>query len=235
VNLTVRAGEIVGIAGVAGNGQASLADLICGSAVPASGTVRIFDRNIHRFSSESMLGLGVGRIPEDRLEVGLIGDMTVQENSISETRRVAPFSRFGVLNAGSVRKYAQKLIAAYDVRCPDLDVPVRLLSGGNMQKLLLGRVLSRAPRLIIAYQPTRGIGSTAHVHEQLLNARAGAAGILLISDDLDELMALCDIIHVLYRGRLSEAVVAAGADPQVLGLMMSGAHASSQVYVNNAS
>jgi simple sugar transport system ATP-binding protein len=173
VNLTVRAREIVGIAGVAGNGQAALADLICGSAAPAAGTVRIFNHEIYRFSSEGMLGLGVGRIPEDRLEVGLIGDMTVRENAISETRWLAPFSRFGMLNAGATRKYAEKLVAAYDVRCPDLDIPVRLLSGGNMQKLLLGRVLSRAPRLIIANQPTRGldIGNTAHVHEQLLGAR----------------------------------------------------------------
>ena len=227
VNLTVRAREIVGIAGVAGNGQAALADLICGSAVPASGTVRIFNRDIHRFSPQTMLGLGVGRIPEDRLEVGLIGDMTVRENAISETRWLTPFSRFGMLDAGAIGKFAGKLVAAYDVRCPDLEIPVRLLSGGNMQKLLLGRVLSRAPRLIIANQPTRGldVGSTAHVHEQLLSARAREAGVLLISDDLDELMALCDIIHVLSRGMLSAPLAAAAADPKVLGLMMSGAHA----------
>jgi general nucleoside transport system ATP-binding protein len=227
-SLKVRAHEIVGIAGVAGNGQAVLADLICGLAAPASGTVRILNRVVGRVGPAEMIGLGVGRIPEDRLEIGLIGDMTVQENSISETRRLSPFSRFGILNGGVINKYARDLVAAYDVRCPDIDIPVRLLSGGNMQKLLLGRVLSRAPRLIIANQPTRGldIGSTSHVHDQLLDARARTAGILLISDDLDELLALCDIIHVLYRGGLSEPIVASEADSQRLGLMMSGAHGS---------
>jgi simple sugar transport system ATP-binding protein len=175
-------------------------------------------------SPRIMIAHGMARIPEDRDAEGLIGDMTVTENAISETYRTRPFRRHGLIDPATSRAFAQKIISDYQIKCPSPDVRARLLSGGNMQKLILGRVMARAPAMVLANQPTRGldVGAVNYVHEQLLAARQRGAAILLISEDLDELLSLSDRIAVMYRGRLSPFQPRAAVSTKVLGLQMAG-------------
>lgn len=156
--------------------------------------------------------------------MGSIADMSITENVISESYRLRRLSKNGIMNWPAARALSQSLIEAYDVKCPSADTPIRLLSGGNMQKLILGRALSGEPLVILANQPARGldIGAVAYVHERLLEARARGAAILLISEDLDEVLRLSDRIQVIFRGRLSEAVPRAQAGVQEIGKMMAG-------------
>jgi len=223
-SLTVRRHEIVGIAGVSGNGQAALAGLVAGTVHPADGRLVLFGTPVARARPAEMVARGVGRVPEDRHAVGLVADMTVAENLIAECYRAAPFSRLGFLSRGAARRHAERIVAEFDVRCPSPDAPVRSLSGGNMQKLILGRVLSQDPGLILANQPTRGldVGAVAYVHERLLAARAAGAGVLLISEDLDEILALADRIAVIHRGRLGTPQPREAVTIRGIGLMMAG-------------
>jgi simple sugar transport system ATP-binding protein len=172
----------------------------------------------------AMVHHGVARIPEDRNHVGVIGEMTVWENLISERRRDAPFSRFGLLGFQPIRKLAGDLIERFDIRCQGPQAETRLLSGGNVQKLVLARVLSTNPSVILANQPVRGldVGAIAYVQNTILEARKNGAAVLLISEDLEELMALSDRIQVIYHGRLSEPIDARDVTARELGLMMSG-------------
>ncbi|HEX6142515.1 MAG TPA: ATP-binding cassette domain-containing protein, partial [Geminicoccaceae bacterium] len=207
-----------------GNGQTPLAALASGLAVPTAGTLRLKGRAVGRADPRALVRDGVARVPEDRHEVGVIADMTVGENAVSERYAGPPFSRAGWLSGRTIRAYARDLIARFRVQAPGPDAPVRLLSGGNMQKLILARALTGEPDLILAHQPTRGldVGAIAEVHRLLLEARARGAAILLISEDLDELLALADRIGVLYRGRLSPPEPAGELDLASLGLLMSG-------------
>jgi simple sugar transport system ATP-binding protein len=204
-SLALRAGEITGIAGVSGNGQSAIAGLIEGTLAPLTGTLRVMGSTIGRWSPREALSHRIGRIPEDRHATGMIGDMSVTENVISEAYRSPRFSRHGLLDWAAARQFAQSLITAYDVKCPSPEARVRLLSGGNMQKLILGRALDGDPAIIIANQPTRGldVGAVAYVHSRLIEARDRGAAILLISEDLDEVLALSDRIVVMSKGRLS--------------------------------
>jgi simple sugar transport system ATP-binding protein len=224
VSLELRGNEIVGIAGVSGNGQGALAELISGIVQPTGGTLSLFGQEIHYFDPARMVSYGIARIPEDRHAVGLVGDLSLEENLISARYRETPFSRRGLIDWKKVRDFATRIIADYDVRCPGPQAATRLLSGGNMQKLILGREMACEPRIILANQPTRGldIGAVGYVHQQLLKARAGGAGILLISEDLDELLALSDRIVVMYRGRMSPAIARSDVTIRQLGLMMAG-------------
>jgi len=224
IGLTVREHEIVGIAGVSGNGQGDLFDLISGLATPSQGTLRLYGQNVRQPSPAAMIEAKVARIPEDRHTTGLITDMAIWENLILENHGRKPFSQAGFLSRKTATQYATDIITTYDVRCPSPQATVRLLSGGNMQKLILGRVLSDNPRFIIANQPTRGLdlGAVTYVHQQLLNARGNGAGILLISEDLEELLTLSDRVHVLYKGHLSEAIATEHASIREIGLMMAG-------------
>jgi len=174
-----------------------------------------------------MRALGIGPVPEDRLATGVIGDMTVAENLASERLDDPETSFLGLLRHGRIRAHARKIIADYDVRCPGPQAPVRLLSGGNIQKLLLARVLEQRPRIIVASQPTRGldVGSAAFIHRRLNEAREAGAGILVISDDLDEILAISDRLHVAYRNRLSASIETANADIDTIGRLMSGGQA----------
>ena len=171
-----------------------------------------------------MVEQAVARIPEDRHAEGLIPAMTVAENVIAERYAQAPFSRAGFLNHQAAENFARSIIKDYDVRCQGPDATTRLLSGGNMQKLILGRVLSLNPRIILANQPTRGldVGAVAYVHERLREARENRAGVLLISEDLDEILALSDRIAVIYHGTLSEPVERRKVDVNAIGLQMAG-------------
>ncbi len=224
VGLELRAGEILGVAGVSGNGQTLLADVISGTLLPATGTVVVAGAAIAQPTPRRMVTMGVGRIPEDRHSEGLIGDMSITENVMAETYDAPPFSRRGLIDWRAARAAAEQAVAAYQVKCQGLDGPVRLLSGGNMQKLILGRVMARSPRVVLANQPTRGldVGAVAYVHEQLLAARARGAGILLISEDLEEMLSLADRIAVIHRGHLSAPLARAGLSIGELGLMMAG-------------
>ena len=224
VSLVVHAGEVIGIAGVSGNGQSLLADCISGTWPAASGEMRIAGTGITSPSPRTVVAKGVARIPEDRHAEGMVGDMSITENVISESYRSPGFANHGLIDWKKARSFAEAIIGKYEVKCPGPEARVRLLSGGNMQKLILGRVLSKDPKLILANQPTRGldVGAVAYVHEQLLAARKRGAGVLLISEDLDELLALSDSVAVMFRGELSPSMPRAGVSIQSLGLMMAG-------------
>ncbi|TXH33685.1 MAG: ATP-binding cassette domain-containing protein [Rhodospirillaceae bacterium] len=223
-NLSLRAGEIIGIAGVSGNGQSSLADLISGLVKPESGQVRYRGQAVVKWHPATMVAEGIARIPEDRHAVGLVGDMSVAENVIAECYRQPPFSKRGLIDWSAARDFAQRIIRDYEVKCPSPQAITRLLSGGNMQKLILGRVLSPEPVLVLANQPTRGldIGAVTYVHQQLLAVRQRGGAVLLISEDLDEVLALSDRVVVMYHGRLSAPMLRAAVNIQQLGLMMAG-------------
>ncbi len=224
IYLTIHQHEIVGIAGVSGNGQATLFNLLSGLIQPTRGTLRLQGKPVLHLSPAAMIEAGIARIPEDRHSTGLVTDMNIWENLILETHNQPIFSRAGLLKRSQAMDYANEIIASYDVRCSSALAQVRLLSGGNMQKLILGRELSHQPQFILASQPTRGLdlGAVTYVHQQLLNARAQGAGILLISEDLEELLGLSDRLHVIYKGQLSEPIPPTQASIQQIGLRMAG-------------
>ena len=223
LTLTLPAGTITGLAGVSGNGQAALADLIGGGLAPTSGTITVDGTAQPHWSTRAALAAGIGRIAEDRHKQGTIADFTLAENAVLETY-YSRFSRRTLINWPAVAAHAKSLIARYDIRCEGPAQPIRLLSGGNMQKLILGRVLEESPRIIIASQPVRGldVGAIAFVHSRLIAARDAGAAILLISEDLDEIMRLSDSIHVISAGRLSPAFPRGTATAATLGLWMAG-------------
>ncbi len=224
VSLTVREGEIVGIAGVSGNGQAALAGVVAGLTVPSTGEMILYGEKVTRFDPRRFSRSGIARIPEDRHHDGVVGAMTVAENVAIEEVRDPAYQRAGFVRSKAIRARAETAIRDYDVRCPGPDAPARLLSGGNIQKLILARVLDRNPRVILANQPTRGldVGAQTEVHRRLLEARERGAGVLLISEDLDELMIVSDRIAVIHDGRLSEELPTETLDRGTLGLMMAG-------------
>ena len=224
VDLTVRRHQIVGIAGVSGNGQTALADLISGLIHPDSGTLSLKGEPVGHADPAAMVRRGVARIPEDRHAAGLVGAMAVWENLIAERYHDPAFQRFGVIRRAAARAHAREVIESFDVRCPGPDARTQLLSGGNMQKLILGRTLAHGPDLILASQPTRGldVGAVSYVHGRLFEARAAGAGVLVISEDLDEILALADAIAVIYHGRLTPALPHDRVSVRQLGLLMAG-------------
>ncbi len=234
LDLSLLAGQITGLAGVSGNGQAALADLIGGMIRPASGTLLLGCAEATTWSPRAAIHAGIARIPEDRHKTGTIADFDLTENAILETYADVPFSHHGWMNWRAAKEFAEAIITRYDVRCPGPGTRIRLLSGGNMQKLILGRVMEGAPQIILANQPVRGldIGAVNYVHSQLLAARDRGATVLLISEDLDEIMTLSDVIHVISEGRLSPPFQRGSMGPADLGVWMAGhgfaevAHAS---------
>ena len=225
INLKIHEHEIVGIAGVSGNGQSVLADVLSGIHVPVDGTISFLGKDVTRTRSDELVSMGIGRIPEDRHQQGVIGDMALWENFIIEDLRKLPFWSFGwLLIEKACREYADRLINKYDVRCSNMDVDANLLSGGNMQKLILARVLAHKPKFILANQPVRGLdeGAIAAVHEKLFEAKRAGAGILLISEDLDEIFSLSDRIAVMHHGQLSMPVDIDKATVKDVGVMMAG-------------
>lgn len=224
VDLELRAGQITGLAGVSGNGQTALADLVGGLIRPASGTFHVKGDAPRGWSPHTAISAGIARIPEDRHKTGTIADFDLTENAVLELYSRPGFSRHGWMNWRAARDFAAKIIKGYDVRCPGPETRIRLLSGGNMQKLILGRVLETAPSVVLANQPVRGldIGALTYVHEQLLAARDRGAAVLLISEDLDEVTALSDVIHVISEGRLSPPFARGALTPAELGVWMAG-------------
>jgi simple sugar transport system ATP-binding protein len=224
VTLSLHSGEITGVAGVSGNGQAALAALLSGLESPSVGTMTVQGRAPDRWTPVAALESGIARIPEDRHAVGAIADMSVTENVVSERYRSARFSKRGIMDWRAARAFAEELIRDYDVKCPGPDARIRLLSGGNMQKLILGRALDPAPVIILANQPTRGldVGAISYVHGRLLEARARGAAVLLISEDLDEILTLADRIVVISGGRLSVPSARGERTVRELGELMAG-------------
>ncbi|HHI82483.1 MAG TPA: ABC transporter ATP-binding protein [Rhizobiales bacterium] len=226
VDLTVRQREIVAIAGVAGNGQSELAAFLSGLRPPDGGQLQVAGRTVTSFTPRAFLDMGFGRIPEDRHHTGTVGEMTVWENLISERLGQAPLWRHGrIIDFAACRTFAARLIEKFDIRCKSMETPARLLSGGNMQKLILARTLTADPEFILANQPARGLdeGAIAFVHEQLLKARAGGAGVLLISEDLDEVFAIADKVGVIYHGQISPLMDVRKTSIGQIGAMMGGA------------
>jgi simple sugar transport system ATP-binding protein len=224
VSLELKSGQIIGLAGVSGNGQAALADVVGGLRIPDHGELHLKGQTVQTWSPRIAVQSGIARIPEDRHKTGTIADFDLTENAILERYKTNHFSKRGWLNWRKSRSFADGIIEKYDVRCPSAETPIRLLSGGNMQKLILGRVLEANPDIILANQPVRGldIGAVHYVHSQLLAARDRGATVLLISEDLDEVMALSDIIHVIADGKLSPAFARGDMTPAQLGLWMAG-------------
>ncbi len=236
VSLTLHSGEIVAIAGISGNGQVALAEVLCGTRRIAAGRIELMGQPLPQAPSE-LVALGVARIPEDRHGVGLVGDLPVWENAVSERLRSPIFSRAFWVKRRMAQAYAKAVIARFDVRGGGSTTPARSLSGGNLQKLVLGRALmhpgslddadTRAftPKLIVAHQPTWGldIGAVAYVQEQLIAARDAGAAVLLISDDLDEVLTLGDRVAVMHGGHLGQAKPALGWSRESIGLAMAGA------------
>ncbi len=224
IDFEVRTGETLGIIGVSGNGQHSLVRLVCGLERPTAGRLELYGAPVARPSPRGFVADGVGRIPEDRHADGVVGEMAVWENAILERVREPRFSAAGFVRRAAGRSFARAVIERFDVRGATPDSPIRLLSGGNMQKLILGRNLAETPRILIAAQPTRGLdeGAVAAVHGEILAARRAGAAVLLVSEDLDEVLALADRVQAIVKGRLSPPIPIAAADPRRLGLMMAG-------------
>ena len=228
VSLCLHAGEIVAIAGVSGNGQLALADLLCGTRSISLGSVEFLGQPF-KTSPAWLVTQGVARIPEDRHAVGVVGDLSVWENAVSERLRSPAFSKALWVKRQAAQAHASRIVREFDVRGGGLQSPARALSGGNMQKLILGRALvGQTPRLIVAHQPTWGldIGAVAYVQQQLIAARDAGAAVLVISDDLDEVMALGDRVAVMHAGHLTDALPLEAWTRKAIGLAMAGVEAA---------
>ena len=224
VTLTVHAGEIVGIAGVAGNGQRELAEVITGLRDAVKGEVHVSQRCITNCSPLRAIQAGVSHVPEDRVEMGLVGDMSVAENLALKAYRTSELSRGPVLFPEGMKRFARSLIDGFDIATPGPDTQVKFLSGGNLQKAILARELTACEGLLVAVHPTRGldVGATESVRELLLQQRDKGTAVLLISEDLDELLEVSDRIAVMFEGQIVGVVPTDDADLDTIGLMMAG-------------
>ncbi|MBU3689480.1 MAG: heme ABC transporter ATP-binding protein [Acidimicrobiales bacterium mtb01] len=228
ISLMVGRGEIVGVAGVAGNGQRELAEVISGMRPLSTGRIDVAGESVQSGRARSAIAKGIAHIPEDRLHTGLASSHSVEDNLALKNYRSSSLSKFRVLRRKAIRAQAADLVRSYDVKTPDTVTPVRLLSGGNVQKVLLAREFSSLPKVLIAASPTRGldVGAIETVRARLVEAAERGVGILLISEDLDEIMSLADRIVVMYEGRLVDEVAAEAADRERLGLTMGGSTVS---------
>jgi ABC-type uncharacterized transport system ATPase subunit len=224
VSLELHAGEILAVAGVAGNGQRELAEAITGLRGRTAGTVRVAGHELRGGDPRDAIRHGVAHVPEDRLGTGVSPGLSIAQNGVLKSYREAPACRGPLLRLGTIRELAKRAIERYDVRAPGPDTPARLLSGGNLQKVVLAREFDGRPRVLVAASPTRGldVGSIETVQGYLRQAAADGVGVLLISEDLDEILTLADRIAVLYEGRVMATVAAEGAKPDELGLLMAG-------------
>ena len=222
LSLEVRAGEILGIAGVEGNGQRELVEAVTGLRAVVSGTVRIGNDDITGQSPRKISELGMAHVPEDREKHGLIGPHSVADNLVLNRYHRPPYALRGIRQPQAITDHAQRMVADYDIRTPNIFTPARSLSGGNKQKAIAAREFSHDARLLVAAQPTRGIdvGSIEFVHQQLINQRNLGLAVLLISAELDEILSLSDRIGVIYRGRLVVIADAVTLDRNRIGRIM---------------
>ena len=228
VSLEVRAGEIVGIAGVEGNGQTELIEALAGLILPPaiSGTIGFMGRDITRRGPRARKELGIAHIPEDRHRRGLLLDFDLAENSILGVHYRRPVvSAAGVLlDDDAISKRAKRIIKDFDVRPPNAELPARALSGGNQQKLIIGREFDLQPKLILVSQPTRGvdIGAIEFIHRKLVALRDSGCAVLLVSAELEEVTALADRLLVIHDGQIVGEVDPQAATPEEIGLLMTG-------------
>lgn len=223
-DLTVRRGEIVGLAGIAGNGQRELVEVLTGLRRARRGRVRVLGREMTNRTAAAICDAGVAHIPEDRVHMGVVATMTVAENLVLRRYRHPPFSRGPLLDYAAMTRFAREMIAAYEIATPAPTTPVRLLSGGTIQRLILARELAVRPGVIVAAHPTYGldVSATEHIHRLLLRRREEGAGVLLVSEDLDEILALADRVAVIFRGRIAAVLSVGEATPERVGLLMTG-------------
>ena len=226
VSIELCSGEILGIAGVSGNGQRELAESITGLRKITEGRVILEGKDLTNFPPGDITDRMLAYIPEERMRDGMIKNFSVAENMILREHHKQPYSRSGFLNLRDISTHSDELIKKFRVKTPSHDTLAKNLSGGNIQKVVLARELSRDPRVIIAAQPTRGldIGATEYVREQLLEQRRKGVAVMLISEDLDEILALSDRIAVLYEGQVMDILPREAATPEKLGLLMAGVH-----------
>ncbi|PVE72862.1 ABC transporter ATP-binding protein [Priestia megaterium] len=224
LNLSVRAGEIVGIAGVDGNGQTELIEAITGLKKIKSGSITLKNQELSTLSTRKITESGIGHIPQDRHKHGLVLDYTIGENIGLQTYYQKPMSKSGILNYKEMYKKAKELIAEYDVRTPSEYTQARSLSGGNQQKAIIAREVDRSPELLIAAQPTRGldVGAIEFIHKKLIEERDKGRAVLLVSLELDEVINLSDRIAVIYEGKIVDIVDSKETNEQELGLLMAG-------------
>jgi len=226
LGLVVRQNEILGLAGISGNGQRELAEILFGLRDPVAGSIKVNGRRLKFGSPASAIALKMGRIPEDRIDTGLMMDLTVEENMILENHTSAEFQRYGLVKSSRIRRFSDDLITAYGIKTAGREAVTKSLSGGNLQKIMLARELAGQPAVVVAAQPTRGldVGAMEYIHQRILQERARGAGILLISEDLDEVFNLSDRIVVLYEGEIMGEALSEGASREQVGLWMSGVH-----------
>lgn len=226
ISIDVRAGEIVGIAGVEGNGQTELIEVIAGLRRPSNGSVRLEGKEIGRLSAREIIEAGVAHIPEDRHRRGLILEFDLTENMILGTHHRPPIAspRLGILNESAITSKTTRLLHDFDVRPPRPHLAVRVLSGGNQQKLIIGREFDLHPKLLLVSQPTRGvdIGAIEFIHRKLLELRDQGTAILLVSAELEEVLLLSDRLLVMYRGSVVGELDPRTAETEQIGLMMTG-------------
>jgi simple sugar transport system ATP-binding protein len=224
LSLTVRHGEIVGVAGVAGNGQRELAEAITGIRPPSAGSVRVDGKALRTSDPRSAIGAGVAHVPEDRLGTGVAPSLSIADNSVLKSYRGSDISQGPFLRRRSIYRHALEIIKRYAVATPGPDLRARDLSGGNLQKLVLGREFEGKPRVLVAASPTRGldVGAIETVHSYLRQAADEGVAVLLISEDLDEILALADRVVVLYEGRVSGEFDPAATTVEEIGLAMAG-------------
>jgi simple sugar transport system ATP-binding protein len=226
VSFQIHAGEIVCVAGVQGNGQTELVEAVTGLRPPAEGTIRLEGKDITKSDANSVLDSGVGHVPEDRQRDGLVADFSIADNMVLDTYDQPPFARGFVRNERAVRDAANERARDFDVRTPSVLLPVSTLSGGNQQKVIVAREFSRPISLLVASQPTRGldVGSIEYIHSRIVAKRDEGTAVLIVSPELDEVLALADRILVMYRGRIVGVVPAAEATREGIGLLMAGVH-----------
>jgi simple sugar transport system ATP-binding protein len=224
VSLDVREGEIVAVAGVAGNGQRELAETVAGIRAATEGTVHVGGRALRSGDPRSAIAAGVAYVPEDRLGVGVAPSLSIASNFVLKSYRRPPASTGPLLRLRRIRENAVELIRRHSISAPGPSAPARLLSGGNVQKIVLAREFSGKPRLLVAASPTRGldVGAIETVHQYLRDAAADGVAVLLLSEDLDEILALADRIAVMYEGAIAGETARADADVEEIGLLMAG-------------
>lgn len=224
INLEVRAGEILGVAGVSGNGQKELAEVITGLRPVTGGKIFLENEDVTNNSPKDLMEKSLSYIPEERMRDGMIKEFTVAENLILREHDKQPYSKNGFLNLKAIFTHSEEMIQSFNVKTPSQETMVKNLSGGNIQKLVLAREISRKPHTLIAAQPTRGldIGATEYVHLRLLEQREEGTATLLISEDLDEILALSDRIAVIFEGEVMDVINREDATPERLGLLMAG-------------
>ncbi|WP_330949007.1 ABC transporter ATP-binding protein [Virgibacillus sp. MG-45] len=227
LNLEVKAGEIVGIAGIDGNGQSELIEAITGLRKSGSGTIKLNNKDITNLNPRKVTESGVGHIPQDRHKFGLVLDYTIGENMVLQTYYQSPYSKGSILNHKEIYKKATELIEEYDVRTPSEFTKARALSGGNQQKAIIGREVDRSPDLLIAAQPTRGldVGAIEFIHKKLVEERDKGRAVLLISFELDEILDVSDRIAVMFDGKIVANLKPEETNEQELGLLMAGSQA----------